>query len=178
MKLGCLAVFGVLFLIFVIWTGGLLDAMPALAEYLRPTSVLDIYFPQDCIQTSDTPPLNLRRIVEDQADLNHLTVQRVAVCRSKRHLLGLEQRLTGLPSGEHDPCRPLLKGCCSCQEGRHVIVEVADPAADGSILVRADLIESRGNYLRRKLQRPGRAWWFWWWPVTGALLFVLAFRRI
>ena len=177
-KLGVWAVTTTMFVIGVLWAGGLLDVPQALGEYLRPTSVAKTYIPEGCIETRETPPANLMRIVEDQKNLYQLTLQKIVVCRSALRIPQFEQRFPGLPNSELDPCRRLSKGCCSCQFGRHVIVEAADPTGTGSVLVGASLIQSRWDYLRLRWNRTRRAPWFWWWPLTGALLLALALRSV
>jgi hypothetical protein len=177
-RLGLWATIASLYVIAVLWTGVLLDVPQALGEYLRPTTEESGYMPQGCILTNETPPPDLMRIVENQKEFYHLTLQKVVVCRSTRRLLGFEQRFVGLPFGDEDLCRPLLKGCCSCQFGRHVVVAAANPTDTGSVLVGASLIQSRWDYLRLKWNRGHRTSWFWCWPLTGALLLAFALSRI
>ena len=167
-----------MFVVAVSWIGGLLDLPQALGEYVRPTTVEGGFLPKGCIQTNEISPPDLMRIVENQRNLYHLALQKVVVCKSSYRLLGFEARFVGLTFSDDDPCRPLLKGCCSCQFRRHVVVEVADPSSDGSVLVCANLIQSRWDYLRLKWNKGQRAPWFWWWPLTGALLLVIALRSI
>jgi hypothetical protein len=177
-RLGLWAIAAIMFAFAVLWAGGLFDAAQALSEYLYPTTVEGMYLPHGCIETNETPPPDLMRIVEAQKNLYHLTLQKTVVCRSARRLLGFEQRFAGLPLGEGDPCRRLSKGCCSCQFGRHVIVAAADPRENGSVLVHANLVQSRWDYLRLKWDKSGRRSWFWWWPIAGTLLLVLALYKI
>jgi hypothetical protein len=54
------------FVVAVLWAGGLLDVPQAVGEYLRPTTVARTYTPEGCIETRETPPADLMRIVEDQ----------------------------------------------------------------------------------------------------------------
>jgi hypothetical protein len=175
-KTGFLAAAVTLFIVLVVpilWIGRFFDAMQALGEYLRPTTIEGTYLPQGCTQTSETPPSDLMRIVENQESLYHLALQKVVVCRTTYRLLGFEQRFPGgLNLGEEDPCRPLHRGCCSCQFRRHVIVDVADPSGSGSVLVQAALIQSRWDYLRLNWNnvRP----WAWRWCLIVALLLVCA----
>jgi hypothetical protein len=176
--LGLWAAIATMWFVFVLWAARLLDVPQALVEYLRPTTVEAMYLPQGCIQTNETPPLDLMRIVEDQKNLYDLALQKVVVCRSARRLLGFERRFMGFRFGEGDPCRPLSKGCCSCQFLRHVIVEVAEPSENGSVLVHADLIQSRWNYLQLKWNNANRPARFWWFPLIGTVLLVLVLRRI
>jgi hypothetical protein len=179
-KLELWAIVAALFGFAVLWIGGLLDVPQALGEYLRPTTIEGMYIPPGCTRTNEAPPPDLMRIVAGQEKLYHLTLQRVVVCRSTLRLLDFEQRHAGLPLGEDDPCRRLPKGCCGCQFQRHVIVMVADPSArgGGSVLVHANLIQSRWDYLRLRWNKGQRASWFWWWPLAGILVLVFVLRTI
>jgi hypothetical protein len=175
--LGLWATTATMWVVFVLWAASLLDVPQALGEYLRPTTVEGMYLPQGCIQTNETPPPDLMRTVEEQKSRYHLTLQKVVVCRSARRLPGFERRFIGFPLGE-GPCQRLSEGCCSCQFGRHVTVALANPSEDGSVLVHANLIQSRWDYLRLKWNKGRRAPWFWWWPLTGTVFLALALRRI
>jgi len=170
-----LVIAGTLYVVLVVpvlWMGSFFDVAQALGEYLYPTRVDGGYLPQGCTQTNETPPLDLMRIVEEQEKLHHLVLQKVTVCRSTDRLLGFERRFAGLPLGDEDHCRPLYGGCCSCQFGRHIIVEAADPAGVGSVLVRANLIQSRRDYLLHKLGNVRS--WAWKWCLIVALFLICA----
>jgi hypothetical protein len=151
----------------VLLIGRLPNAAQAVAEYLRPTTVEGMVLPQGCAVTNEAPPQDLMRIVRDQENLHHLTLQKVVVCRSSRKLLGLEQRFAGLPFGEESPWRTLYGGCCTAYFRRHVIVEVADPSESGSVVVHAALILGRWDYQRLNWNnvRP----WAWRWCFIVAL---------
>ena len=152
--------------------------LQALCEYLRPATVEGNYLPPGCVLTNETPPLGLMKIVEDQKNLYQLTLQKVVVCRKAVGRLGFEQRFKGLPFGPDDPCRPLYPGCCSCQFQRHVIVIAAEPSGDGSVLVHANLIQSRWDYLQKALYRVPGGHLFWWLISAIALILALALRSI
>jgi hypothetical protein len=154
----------------VLWIGELPGVAQALGEYLHPTTLWGNYLPRGCTVTSEAPPSDLARIVESQKNLYHLALQKVVVCRTAERLLGFEKRYAGFPVGDRDPCRPLRGGCCTCQSGRHVVVMAADGSEKGSVLVRANLIQSRWDYLQHKWKnvRP----WAWRWCAIVALLLV------
>jgi hypothetical protein len=156
----------------VLLIGKLPNAVQALAEYLRPTTVEGMTLPEGCIVGNEAPPPDLMRVVKDQENRHHLALQRVAVCRSSRRLLGLEQHFAGLPLSEGSPWRALYGGCCTVYFRRHVIVEVADPSGNGSVVVHAALILSRRDYLLLNWNnvRP----WAWRWCLIVALLLVCA----
>jgi hypothetical protein len=99
-------------------------------EYLRPTSVEGDYIPKGRSETHASAPSDLLHIVAEQSSIYRLTLQRVTVCESSVHLAAFETRTPGLRGlfGEESSCRPLYRGCCSCQFGRHVIVMAASPS--------------------------------------------------
>jgi hypothetical protein len=157
---------------------GLFGLAQALGEYFRPTTVEAMFQRQGCIETNEAPPPDLMRIVENQGNLYHLALQKVAVCRAAHRSPELERRFAGLPFAfaEGSPWRPLSKGCCSAQFRRHVIVEVADSRENGSVVVEAALIQSRWDYLRLKWNAL-RGSWVWRWCRSGIETLVLVIRR-
>jgi hypothetical protein len=176
-KLGLWATIAAVLVIAMLWIGRLFDAAQALEEYLRPTTVEMMPLPEGCIQTNEAPPPDLMRIVENQENIYHLTLQKVVVCRSTHRFPAFERRLAGLSLGEGDRWRPLPRGCCSCRFRRHVIMEVADFSENGSVLVDAALIQRRWDYLQLKWNKT-RGSWFWLWCLTGTLILAYALRRI
>ncbi len=110
------------------------------------------------------------QVVENQNNLYGLAVQKIIVCRSAHPLPGFEASFYGLPFGEatRNQWRQLRRGCCSSQFGRHVLVMAADPTEEGSVLVQANLIQSRWDYLRLKWSAVR-----WPWIEVGITLFVL-----
>jgi hypothetical protein len=148
---------------------GVGGVVQAIAECMQPTITVPErgYLPTECVLTREEPPPALVNIVEGQKSLYHLSLQNLTVCRSGTQLRAFEARFAGLPFGDADQCRPLSKGCCSCQSGRQVIVMAADPSEGGSILVRAVMIQRRSEYLRSK-------WDAVEWDVVagGTLLFI------
>ncbi len=156
-------------LILVLDLARFFDVVQALGEYLRPTTIMGNFLPQGCATTNETPPPDLMQVVEDQKNLDSLAVQKIVVCRSA-HRTGFESRFNGLRFGEatRNQWRPLRQRCCSAQFGRHVIVMAADPTENGSILVQANLIQSRWDYLRLKC---GAIKWVY--IELGTLLFVV-----
>jgi hypothetical protein len=145
----------------------------AAGEYLHPASVVGDYLPRGCILTSEAAPGDLMAVIERQRQLYGLSLQTIVVCRSPQTLPGFEARFVGLPFGDRDPCRPLLKGCCSCQTGRHVIVMAAERSGNGSVLVRANLIQPRADYLRMKF-RDVRSGWIFVGALFAAFILVVS----
>jgi hypothetical protein len=178
-KWGFLAAIVVPFEVALLLLAGSGSVAQALGEYLRPTTVWGNYLPEGCIETNDAPPPDLMQIVKNQRNLYHMSLQKVVVCRSARRLPGFEARSAGLPFGDEDECRTSNRGCCSCQFGRHFIVMAADPNENGSILLRANLIQSRGDYLRLKynaLQK--RVVWSGTLVLICALFVLFSARRL
>ncbi len=157
-------------------TGGLLGVVQALGEYLYPTTVVTMELPAACIATGGTPPPDLMRILENQRRLYNLSVQRVTTCTSARSLSWLDPHFAALGEEERERWRPLDKGCCSCQHGRHVVVEAAAPSGTGSIVVQAALIQSRWDYLRLKASEVWGSW-VWRWCRSGAVALLSALHR-
>jgi hypothetical protein len=154
----------------VLFVDGLPGVAGALGEYLRPTTVEAIPLRQGSVETGEPPPADLMRIVETQKALYNLALQKVVVYRSPFRVPALERRFAGLPLGEEAlrRWRPLSRGCCSCQFGRHVIVLVADSTEKGSVLVEAALVQSRGDFLRLKWDSVLGSW-VWRWCQGGVL---------
>jgi hypothetical protein len=149
-----------LYFINVLVFARVFEVAGALGEYLRPTTVEGNYLPQGCAVANETPAPDLMRIVSNQQNLYGLALQKVVVCRTASSLPTFETRFAGLPFGEElrNRWRPLRQGCCSAQFGRHVIVMVANPTENGSVLVRANLVQSRWDYLQVKC---GAVRWVW-----------------
>ena len=166
----CLALV-VLYIATAMSAGRIFDVGVALAEYFRRTTIEGNYLPPGCIAEPGPLPPNLLRIIQEQRDINRLALQRVVGCRSPNKLPEFEAHSIGLRSafGERNDCRPLYNGCCSCEFGRHVMVLAAESRDDGSVLVQANLIRSRWDYLRLKWNRVRLAWL----EVSGLLLVVL-----
>lgn len=165
----CLAAITVLYFLLVISLARVFDVAQALREYLRPTTVEGNFLPQGCVITNETPPPDLMEIVKGQKKFYNLALQKVTVCRSARALPEFEVRYPGLTFGEElrNQWRPLGQGCCSCQFGRHIIVMAAQPSENGSVLVQANLIQSRWDYLRLKCNQIK-----WVWIKVGLAFFV------
>jgi hypothetical protein len=179
-KLALWAIVAVVFTIAFLWAGGLLGVPVAVGQSLRPASIDGVYFPRGCVKTTEMPPPDLMRVVEDQEQFYGLALRRLIVCRSSRRLPAFEARHVGLQGivGEESGCRPLYKGCCSCQVGRHIIVIAADPKDQGSLLMQADLVQSRWDHIRLAWNKRNRTPWFWWWPICGMVLLTYALWRI
>jgi hypothetical protein len=144
----------------VLWVSKPYGATQALGECLRPTTVEMMPLPDGCIQTHETPPVNLMRIVEYQRNFYHLALQTVVVCRTARRLPQSEPGFTEAAFSEEIRKRwlPLYVGCCSYQFRRHVAVVLADVNNNGSLIVEAALVQSRWLYLRLNW-RKDRSYW-------------------
>lgn len=181
-KLGLLCLWTVVAVVFgviVMWGGGFLEVPTALSECLAPVTFRAIYLPVGCAQTNETPPADLMGTVENQARLSGAKIRRIIVCRTADRLVALERHAGGLHLGDQETdCRPVAKGCCSCQIGRHVVVMATEPRDSGSVLLRADLIQSRWDHVRASWDKRQRDYWFWWWPLAGAVILLIALHRI
>jgi hypothetical protein len=166
------------FAFLVLWTGGVLTLPGAVVECLRPTTIQGNYLPRGCVATDEAAPSGLTRIVDSQKALYHLEIQRVVVCKTTYRVRELEARYPGLPLPDIDPCLRLAKGCCSCQFGRHVIAAAAEPTATGSVVIHANLIQSRRDYLRRHWNRGHGSPLFWWLAAVGALILLLGLWKM
>lgn len=167
--IGLWIVAATLFVVLTLWAGGLFGVVAALGNCLRPAPKEARWLPPGCVPTNDPTPQGLMRIVEERERLSHATLEKLVVCRSASRLTPLEQRYVGLPFGEQFRMRwgTLTGGCCSCQAGRHILVIAAEASGTGSILVRANLIQSRWVHLCSEWNKRRRGAWFWWWLVTG-----------
>ena len=150
------------FVAAILWVSEPYGAAQALAECLRPATTKMMPLPEGCIQTSETPPENLMRIVERQRASYGLTLQRVVVCRTARRLSSSGPDLAEAAFSEETRKRwlPLYVGCCSYQFRRHVAVVVADVSENGSLLVEAALVQSRWLYFRLNWRRNDRSYWY------------------
>jgi len=155
------------FAVTAVFVDGLAGTVQALAEYLRPTTV-EMIKVRECAETNETPPADLMLIVYSQMKLHHLMLQRVVVCRSERRYPALERRYEGYPYTDEFGGRwqTLSPGCCSSRLRRHVVVLVADPKKDGSIVLEAALVQNRGQYLWLKSSEMHGSW-IWRWGRRG-----------
>jgi hypothetical protein len=178
--IGLWVVAAALFVVLTLWAGGLFGVVGALGNCLRPAPKEARWLPSGCVPTNDPAPQGLMRIVEERKRLSQATLEELVVCRSASRLTPLEQRYVGLPFGEQFRMRwaTLTGSCCSCQSGRHILVIAAEPSGTGSILVRANLTQSRLAYLSSQWNKRRRGTWFWWWLLTGTTFFALSLRWI
>lgn len=151
------------------------EVVSAVIEYVRPTTVEGDMRPPGCVVSAELAPKGLMEIVQAQASIHRLEIQRTAVCSYTRRLPWFEGRPKTIAENlKESQCRPLYGGCCSCQFGRHVLVVAAEGRDSGSVLVQANLIQPRGEYLRSKLVRVRRSWLFW----AGNALLLTAFLSV
>ncbi len=145
----------------VLWISTPYSAKQAVGECFRPTTLKMMPLPDGCVQTDETPPANLMRIVEYQRAFYHLTLQRVVVCRTSRRFPQSEPGFAHAAFSDEIRKRwlPLYVGCCSYQFRRHVTVLVEDADENGSVIVEAALVQSRWLYLRLNW-RKDRSYWF------------------
>jgi hypothetical protein len=152
-------VFVIVVVVSVLWVGGPFGVTQALGEYLRPTTV-ELVALRGCVETQETPPAKLMRLVENQKVVyrSALELQKVVVCRDPSRPPQAERRFLA-PKGW---VPPYVGGSYSYR--RHVIVVVADSDERGSVIVEAALIQGRWDYLRLNWykMRP-----YWSWPHAG-----------
>jgi hypothetical protein len=133
---------GALFLAAALWIGGPYGATQAVGEYLRPTTAKMMPLPARCTE-DETPPTKLMRVVESQRAFYHLALQKVAVCRSAEVFGQDEMDISWELTDHQRRWLPLKAGCCTYQYRRHVVVIVAGLSENRSVIVQADLIQSR-----------------------------------
>jgi len=160
-KWGFLAAISTVFATAALWIYGPNSAKQILGEYFRPTTVMMMPLPEGCIQSKETPPANLMRIVESQKSFYRLTLQDLVVCRTaKRFPQGGHGIAEAIFSEEvRKRWLPLYVGCCSYQFRRHFAVVVTDARENGSVMVEAALVQSRWDYLWLNW-RKDRSYWF------------------
>ena len=126
------------------------SAKRALAECLRPTTVIMLPLPEGCVHTNESPPASAMRIIEDQRNSYHLSLQEVVVFRIPNGGSPLDSDFTKWNIDEESRKRwlPLYVGCCTYQFRRHVAVIVPAVGEHGSLVVTAALVQSRWDYLR------------------------------
>ena len=119
--------------------------------------------PGQCV-ANETPPENLMRIVESQAALYRLSIQKVVVCRTMLRVPPNDPRFGGVLLGRENLRRwlALRPNGCIYQFRRHFAAVVADET--GTVVVEAALIQSRWDYLRENWDKMCGSWF---WPYEG-----------
>jgi len=147
-------------LLVALWAMSVPGAPQALRECLRATTVEMMPLPEGCAPTDETPPASLMRVVEQQRDFYHLTLQRLILCRTPRRFPQSEPSFaeTAFDAATRRRWLPLYVGCCSYQFRRHVAVVVADVNESGSMVVEAALVQSSWDYLRLNWARDRSPW--------------------
>jgi hypothetical protein len=118
------------------------------SEYLRPTTAEMVRLPEGCVESGETAPAELMKLVERQREWYGLTLQTVVVCKIP-HPLGTGR--PGLTEGVFDSTAnrrwlPNYFGCCTFTFRRHFIVEAAMNTPNEATVVLAAMIQSRSSY--------------------------------
>jgi len=162
-KIWLFAGVGVLLMVAALWVGGPFGATQALGEYLRPTTVNVMPLAMENCAVDEPPPAKLMGVVESERTADHLTLQRVTVCTTDHESIQDEAGISQMLSGEYGGWPPLKAGCCIYQYRRHVAMFFASPSGTGSVIVQADMIQSRWDFLRLNWSKM-RGEWSWPYP--------------
>ena len=162
-----LASTGAFFTLGALWVGGPFGATQALGEYLRPTTIKRMPLSMLHCTANEPLPGKLVRVVEAERSAYHLTLQTVTVCTAEVAFSPREGWISDVLSAQYGGGWPPLRaGCCTYQYRRHVAVFAADVSGNRLLIVQADLIQSRWDYLRLNWNKLRGAWS---WPYPKVL---------
>ncbi|HEY1483209.1 MAG TPA: hypothetical protein VGF19_10810, partial [Candidatus Acidoferrum sp.] len=122
----------------------------AIGDYLRPTEVVEIPLNVTCVSSIEQPSPRATTIIESQAKLYHLVLQSVAVCRTPQRMSQAEQEFAQafFSADTRAHWLPTYLGCCTYSFRRHFAIVVAEDSSEGTLVVRASLMQSRWEYLK------------------------------
>jgi hypothetical protein len=146
----CLASVIAIAVLFLLFTPYRICMFLGLKEYLSLTQVLAIPLPLACSPSDQKPTLGTLALIGSQAAHYHLVLQSTAVCRMvtvqpldesefATAFFSLDVRRRWLPS---------YLGCCTYSFRRHFAVIVVENRDGGTIVVAANLVQNRREYLK------------------------------
>ena len=149
----------------VLWIGGPIGAAQGLGDYLRPTTAKPMPIWGTCT-TKEAPPPGMMQVVESERAFLHLTIEKLSVCRSAFAVGQDDTDITRFAGDSEGRWLPVAAGRFRYfQYRRHFASAAAGNDGTGPIVVVADLVQSRWDYLRLNWNRL-RPNWFWPYPRT------------
>jgi hypothetical protein len=145
----CLASVIAIAVLFLLFTPYRMCMFLGLKEYLSPTQVLAIPLPPACSPSDQKPTLGTLALIGSQAAHYHLVLQSSAVCRMATvQPLNESEFATFFSSDVLQRWLPSYLGCCTYSFRRHFAVVVAENRDGGTLVVAANLVQSRWEYLK------------------------------